>query len=383
MTGTEVIDSPAVLRREWAAWDALAVAASRPYGAPGWALSWWSAAAPPGGELRVVTVRAGARLVGLAPFHVTRDRFGIATWALLGDGASSYLEPLAIPAARYDVAAAVAAAVAGTDRTADVVSLGDVARTTPWPRLLSEHWPRRRPRLSAVSSMRAPYLDIGDGGYDAWLGGRSHGFRQQARRLRRELARRDGWIRVAATPAEVTSGLAQLERLHRLRWEPRGGSQALTPPVVAMLRQAGGSMDPARFQVWTAGTGADVFAAGLFVGAGTELHYWLGGFDAAWARWSPSLLLLDEVVRCAAECGYRRVALGPGAGAYKYRFATGEDVLDRVDLLPRGRRYPYVRMCQSPYRLYRVASNRTPPEVKKRIRASAGMVRGHLRAETV
>jgi hypothetical protein len=62
------------------------------------------------------------------------------------------------------------------------------------------------------------------------------------------------------------------------------------------------------------------------------------------------------------------VSLGPGEGAYKYRFATGEDVLDWVDMVPRGRRYPYVRLCQSPYRLYRFAANRTPPAVKRRLK---------------
>jgi CelD/BcsL family acetyltransferase involved in cellulose biosynthesis len=269
--------------------------------------------------------------------------------------------------------------LANADGQADVLSLAAVPRTSPWPRLLREGWPGVAPRFSLVRTIRAPYVEVADSGYDAWLGSRSRNFRQQVRARKREFVRHGGQFRLASSRDEVAIALTEFERLHRNRWEPRGGSQALSAPVAAMLQRVGSHLDPARLQVWTAEVDGVAVGAALFVAAGTEMHYWLGGFDEAWARCSPSLLLLVEAVRHAADTGHRKVSLGPGPQHYKYRLATGEDLLDWIDILPRNGRYPYVRLCQSPYRLRRVLSNRTPPRIKRRLRSSAERLRGGTR----
>lgn len=367
---SEIISDPTDLDPEWTAWDALAVQESRPYCAPGWAMPWWSSAQPAGCQLRAITIKDDRSLVALAPFYVTRHRFGVTRWRLLADDASSYVEPLARQQLLKPAAAAIASALSRADRNVDVISLHAVPTTSPWPRLLCESWPKRPPRLSIVTTMRAPYVELTDGGYDGWLASRSRHFRQQMGRHRREFTRRGGTFRRAVSADDVAMGLKEFERLHGERWEGRGGSQALTAPIAQMLHHAGGLLDSARLQVWTAEVEGLAVASAVFVAAGTEMQYWLGGFDEKWSRCSPSLLLLIEAVRHAADAGYHRVSLGPGPNAYKYRLATGHDVLEWIDLLPHGKRYPYVRVCQSPYRAYRFASNRTPPAVKQRIRSA-------------
>lgn len=181
---------------------------------------------------------------------------------------------------------------------------------------------------------------------------------------------------MAASSEAVEAALVQFERLHQGRWQHRGGSAALSEPVSRMLRGAADQLGPARFQIWTAEVDqAGAVASAVFLTAGAEMHYWLGGFDERWSRWSPSLLLLVEAVQYAADCGCHRMSLGPGAQAYKYRIATGEDLLDSVDLMPRGTRYPYVRARQSTGRLYRLASSNVPPLAKQRLRSATGSVR--------
>jgi CelD/BcsL family acetyltransferase involved in cellulose biosynthesis len=182
-------------------------------------------------------------------------------------------------------------------------------------------------------------------------------------------------LRRATTRDEIDAALDDFVRLHLERWQQRGGSDALTPGVVAMLRGAGRLLDPARLQVWTADVAGKAIGSAVIVAAGGEMHSWLGGFDERWARCSPSLVIAVETIRHAAEAGYRRLSLGPGTSAWKYRLATGDETLESVDLLPIGPRFPYVRLRQSPYRLYRLAADRTPPAVKQRIRASAGLLR--------
>lgn len=372
---TEILTDPAALAREWAGWDALAVAAGRPYCAPGWALPWWSAVRPPDAELRAVAVRDSTGLVGMAPFYVTRDRLGISTWRLLADVTSSYVEPVAARGRQAAVAAAVADALRGADLPVDVLSMAAVPQADGWASALRAQWPGWRPSLAPVASTRAPYVDL-DGDDDAWFAARSRNFRQQVRARQRDFAKAGGTFRLATTPDEVGAALDDFVRLHLDRWQERGGSSALSPAVVTMLGDVGRAFDPTRLQLWTADVGGVAVGTALFVAAGNEVHYWLGGFDEEWARCSPSLLLLVQAVRHAARSGYRRLSFGPGTGAYKYRMATGEETLVAVDLLPHGVRFPYVRLCQSPYRFYRLASNRTPQTVKRRLRAPLAAIAG-------
>ncbi|WP_127501041.1 GNAT family N-acetyltransferase [Actinoplanes solisilvae] len=366
---TEVLTDVAELAGLRAEWDALAVAAGRPYSAPGWALPWWSAARPPGAELRAIAVWDENELVGMAACYVTRDRFGIATWRLLADVTSSFVEPVAAAGRKVEVAAAIARAMRGADPAVDVLSMSAVPRAGGWASLARQRWAGPRPVLAAVSETRAPFVDLPGGDFDAWLSGRTSKFRKALRARQREIARDGGTFRRATTTAEMAAAVDDLTRLHLGRWQLRGGSAAITPEVVTMLHGATRSLDPSRLHLWTLDVGGTAVGAALFVAAGDEVHYWLGGFDEDWAKRSPSTVLLVEAVRHAAREGYRRFSLGPGTGSYKYRLATGEETLEAVDLVPRGLRFPYVRLCQSPYRFYRLAANHTPPTVKQRLRA--------------
>jgi hypothetical protein len=219
--------------------------------------------------------------------------------------------------------------------------------------------------------MQAPFVDVPPGGFNEWFSGRSRNFRQQARSRSREFLRRGGRFTRAESLGDMVSGLRDLERLHLGRWSARGGSQALVPGVIQMLTQASDELGPERIHIWTAKVDDDAVAAALFVSAGQEMHYWLGGFDEAWASLSLSVLLLVEAVRHAAETGYGRISLGPGAQPYKYRLATGEERLDWIDLLLVNQRYPYVRLVQSPRRLYQLAARRAPPTVKEGVRSAS------------
>jgi CelD/BcsL family acetyltransferase involved in cellulose biosynthesis len=220
--------------------------------------------------------------------------------------------------------------------------------------------------------MQAPFAALPSSGFDGWFSGRSRNFRQQARSRKREFVRRGGQFCKAESAAEMLSGLRDFERLHLSRWADRGGSQALVQGVMPMLTQASGELGRDRMHLWTAKVDGVAVAAALFVSAGDEMHFWLGGFDEAWAPLSLSILLLVEAVQYAAERGYRRVSFGPGAQDYKYRLATGAEQLDWLDLIPVNRRYPYVRLVQSPRRLYQLAARRTPPNVKNRLKSVAG-----------
>jgi CelD/BcsL family acetyltransferase involved in cellulose biosynthesis len=80
-------------------------------------------------------------------------------------------------------------------------------------------------------------------------------------------------------------------------------------------------------RLWTLEAEGAAISSQLFVAAGGAVTYWLGGFDPAWAREHPALVVLLRAVEDAFARGDERMDLGAGAQPYKQRFATGEDAL--------------------------------------------------------
>ena len=106
----EVLDSVAKVDAVRDAWDRLATALGKPYCAPGWMLAWWRHIPRPRARLRVVVVRDGTELVGVAPFCAQRLHGGIESLGLLGAGVAARIEPLAKPGQERNVAAVAARA---------------------------------------------------------------------------------------------------------------------------------------------------------------------------------------------------------------------------------------------------------------------------------
>ena len=110
-----------------------------------------------------------------------------------------------------------------------------------------------------------------------------------------------------------------------------------------------------RFRLWTIEANGETISSQIFVGAGGELAYWLGGFDDAWAPYGPSTQAVLAAVEHAWSVGDRRVDFGAGGQEYKYDLATGSDVLEWTTVLPRTRRYPITRLQLLPAELRRRA----------------------------
>lgn len=372
----EVLDSLDALAPALDEWDALAVAAASPYAAPAWALAWWRNCAPARAELRVLVARDDddGRLVGIAPFAAVQQVPGAWRYSLLASAVSSRIEPLAVPEARAEVAAAFVEALARVRPRPALVQLANVPVDSVWPELLDSGWPRARSAsLYADPSVPAPTVRLDSGGVDEWLAERSSNFRQQMRRARRKLEKEGAVFRRSTDPGELPRDLAEFKRLHDARWSWRGGSASMTPGVDAMLADAGRELLPCgRFRLGMVEVEGRPIVALLFVAAGDEIAYWNGGFDEEWSRFAPSQVGLVEAVRAYIEAGFRRLDLGPGGQSYKYRFSDGEDQLTSFALIPPGRRRPIGRLLLVPGQVRRELSRRLTPGQKRRLRRLVG-----------
>lgn len=345
-------------------WDALAVASGRPFCAPAWMLAWWREGRRGKTALRVVLVVEGDRLIGVGPFFA-QTGLGLSELRLLGAGFCHRIGPLAAAGEEPRVAAALSESLAtASPRPASIVFEG-IDAADPWPELLAESWPDRRPRLRTDATMEAPVIRL-DGSAEAWMARRSRNFRKLARRTSRRLEEIDVRSRIAADDAAV----GELLRLHRLRWEGRGGS-GLDPGAERVVAGAAAELgERGRLEVVLLEGPGGPISAELMLRTGPVATIWATGFDPAWARCAPGLQVRLVTLRAAAERGVRLIDLGGGGDEYKRRMADADMPIAWRTLFPRGFRHPLIRLRLAPKRLryaLRCAATRLPGPQRDRL----------------
>lgn len=347
-------------------WDALALACRRPMSAPAWMLAWWRHLAPPGSALAVAAVRDGGELIGVVPLYRRRRRMAPAEHRLLGIGHRA--EPLARTGRERQVADLAAPALAVLDPRPRVMRLDAIDSGSPWPRILAEAWPGRRPlRVSEDSRMSAPTISLAGRTHAEWIEGRSANFRQTLRRRWRRLQEAGAVLRLSDEDS-MAGDVRAFARLHVARWGSGSSFTAQIDAVARMIADAGGALSATgRLRLWCMDLDGVTVSAQLFVCAGGEVCYWGGGWDPRLAERSPALLTIHAAVEDAFARGEARVDLGGGAQPYKLRFADDDAPLVRVTLLPRDAAYPVVATADrlAPERLrgdLRLLYMRQPPE---------------------
>jgi len=351
------------------AWDGLAEASRRPFCSPAWMLAWWRNARPKGASLRLVAVREGEDLVGIAPFFSIRGPGGIHELRLLTSRTSVRAEPLAKPGMEVEVASAAVDLLRTAKPRLDLVLFEGGPTTSPWPLLVHNAWNLgSAPYRHRSHPTLAPTLDLRARDYQEWFMSRPSHFRQEARRRRRHLEQQGAEFRLAKNPSEVAGALDAFFRLHHSRWQQRGGSRVLTDRVQAMLLEAALLLiEGGRFRIWTITVAGEVISAHIFIAAGGEVAYWLGGFDQKWAKYGPAIQTVLKALEHAWEQGDERMDFGAGPQEYKYSFAEGQDVLESVMVAPRTPRYPITRIQLTPRLMREYASMRMSVKLRDKL----------------
>jgi len=351
MLSVEMIVEVSAMREPAPEWDSLAVANAMPLMSPGWIIPWWRHLAPPGAEPRVVAVRDGSELIGLAPFYADAySHRGRIDYRLCGSWRSR-LAPLASAGREWEVAGAVARALATTTPQPDVVALEALPLSSPWLAALRQGWPGAiRPSARLYLTGQCPVVSLHEDSFDDWFAGRSAKFRSSMRRLRRRFEEVGGQWRMS-TLTTLPGDIATLLRLHFARWESHGESSLapLGQRLPAMLEEAGGMLSQqGRFRLWVAEVAGEPISADLYLGAGGEVLGFNGGWSESWKRLSPQLLATMRTIEDAFERGDRRLDLGLGDQSHKARFADGNDPVGWAILMPAGRRLPLTAMRTAP-----------------------------------
>jgi CelD/BcsL family acetyltransferase involved in cellulose biosynthesis len=380
MARHEVIEDLAAAEALSPAWDELARSASLPLCAPGWMLSWWRHMAPAGSELRILAVRDGERLLALAPWFAGRGPRGRVDMRFLGAEISDRVDVLCTHGVEREAAVALRGAIGALRPRPDLIAFEAVPASSRWERRLASG-AAGRTRLARYrnSALPAPTVTLPrEGGFEAWMAGRSGNFRSQMRRMRRRLESRGGAVRMLREPAEVREGLEAMMALHRGRWSGRGESGLAREGVPGLLAGAAAALGPERLRLWVAEVDGEPISAQLFIAAGEELKYWNGGWSEAHADLKPSMLTILAAIEDAIGRGEQRLDLGVGTHEYKLRFADSEDTLTWGGLIRRNRRWPATRAELAPRVLrYRakLAVQALPEPLSDRLAAAVRMRR--------
>jgi CelD/BcsL family acetyltransferase involved in cellulose biosynthesis len=342
-----VVEDPEALAPYLDAWDAMAVAQSRPYCAPAWMLSWWREARAGDARLRVVLALEDERLAGVGPFFAQVGAMGLVEMRLLAAGFSHRIGLLALPGREAPVAGAMARALAAMRPHPASVVFEGIDLDDPWPELIAAAWPsRRRPRLRTDAVMDGPIIELG-GSFEQWMKRRGGKWRANVRRTARRLEERQVVERVSAEQETIDV----LLRLHNASWKGRGGSNIGKGAREALAAAAHELGAEGRLAIGLLESSEGPIAADLVVRAGTAAAGWNKGFDPAWAGCAPGVHATLLVLRHLAEQGVQTVDTGAGNDDYKRHLADGNRPLAWRTLFPRGARYPLIRARLAPKHL--------------------------------
>lgn len=298
----------AALQAQW--WDLWRRAAASPFLSPAWLLPWWQVFRP--GELRSIAVLGGGRLVALAVLYCDRGRL-----LPVGIALSDYLDVLADPSEPHalpSLAAGVHELPDWNEWSLEELPPGAAALAVPAPQGCGD---------GAQAQSACPVLPL-----PRTVAGLAEsvpaGKLRRLRMARHRADRRGGFAVERVGIGGSDEFLRELTRLHRARWDERGGSEALrgdlveqflavvTPPLVAadlgrlFLLRLGGR------------------CAGAYYGLsdGRQAYAWLGGFDPQFAHESPGTLLIAHAIEAAVAEGCREFHFLRGRERYKYEWGA-------------------------------------------------------------
>jgi CelD/BcsL family acetyltransferase involved in cellulose biosynthesis len=345
-------------------WRAIAEARGNPFMTPEWFASWLHAYGA-GWEPLIVGVRKpDGGLVGLLPLVRPPDRR-----ATLRSCRCDHFHPVSALADEERVATASSAILTARGPRPKQIVLDNVDSGARWWAALADGASNlaivRRPETES------PYARLEGLSWQTYLDGRSRSFRSQLGRKMRAL--REGHVvqvRRTTRPEELSRDLDSLFKLHALRWIQRNERSTFGGDQVRRFHERFARITLERgwlrlYQLEVDGAPIAAVYGWLLGGRWTYLQ---GGFDPAWARYSPTLLLIAETIREAIEQGASEYDLMRGGQAYKYRFATGARRSRSVVLVRRGDPAHVSALARA---RARGAWERLSPESRARVRRAA------------
>jgi CelD/BcsL family acetyltransferase involved in cellulose biosynthesis len=362
-------------------WERVAVEASDAVATAAWTLAWWRHVGGPDIEARVVVLREGDRLVGIAPFYLARRSGGVAVHCLMGGDFGVPLGPLAAPGHEGDLAEEIGRQLSCADPPAGALVFGPMTLATPWTNALRGRWPGRgRPLVRRLRTEGAPVVDLIPPSYEDWLKTLKSSLRRDLGRCQRHFEEAGGVFRWSDS-STLRADAEAFARLHSWRWQGRGWSRLadLGERLPDWLEDLGRPLiDDRRIGLGVLELDGKPICVDLHLSAGRRADGINVGWDQRYSKLAPAKLSLLRVVAAAYEKGCERVGLGQGPVGPKVRIANADEPVAWTTVLLPGARMPIAYAKLAPAlgrRHFREVVERMPEPWPERVKAAADRLR--------
>lgn len=316
-----------------------------------WNRSWWRHLAPAGAsQLHLVTVRAGATLVAIAPlFFEDVGALGLRVRRLsfLGREDSDYLDIMAIPARRAEVIDVLAGHLVDRADLFDAAMLEDIPDRSTTVAGLVESLARRGMPTQVFANERCPRTAL-RATWDETLAGWKQEHRRELRRRRRNLEKAaQVELEVGGDPSTVDDDIEDFISMHQERWTGVGRKGALAGQATQRFHREVAQAFALRGWAFLGFLRVDGRRLGVVYGFRfrDELAIYLTGMRdvGALARHSPGRVLAGLCMENAVAHGASTYDFMRGSEQYKYE-------LEAVDILNRTVSFQGCRGAFAPQR---------------------------------
>jgi CelD/BcsL family acetyltransferase involved in cellulose biosynthesis len=319
-----------------------------------WLFTWWRFLSA-GRQLCLVAVREDGLLVALAPFARRppdlRRFVPSASLEFLGTGAvgSDYLDIIARRGYERSALPLITqwAAANGTPITLD--QLPALSAAAAVARSLQElGWSVRSEMINVC-----PYIMLAGHTWESYLNSLSASQRYGLRRQMRNLEKHSRVsLETVASESDRRGALEQLWKLHRARWDTRGGSDALPNSAVLAFHDAFTELALLRgwLRLYTLRIDGRATASLYGLRYGTKFLFYQSGFDPALNRNSVGMITLALVIERAIQEDAAEFDMLHGGEQYKKHWANASRDLVRLETYPP---HPLGQLCLGGVRLNR------------------------------
>jgi len=306
-----------------------------------WLYAWWTHLA---GDRRLflLVARQGGRLVAIAPLSLRARRVAgvlpLRSVEFLGADrlSSDYLDVIVRRGWEADAIPALARYLADARLALELAS---VRRAGCAAAALSRALTQRRWRMLETPTAVCPFIDLSGHTWESYLGTLESKPRNDFLRLLKNLTKKFSVrLEPASSEPQRREFMVHLVRLHNLRWQNLGGSDALhTADLVAFHDEVSRvTLERGWLRLFVLWLDGQPVASLYGFRYGRTFYFVQTGFDPAYGRHAVGLITVGLTIKSAIAEGAEEYDFLRGDEAYKFRWAREVRHLATLEVYPRG-----------------------------------------------
>ena len=306
-----------------------------------WLYAWWTHLA---GDRRLflLVARQGGRLVAIAPLSLRARRVAgvvpLRSVEFLGADrlSSDYLDVIVRRGWEAEAIPALAQYLADARLALELAS---VRRAGCAAAALSRALTQRRWRMLETPTAVCPFIDLSEHTWESYLGTLESKPRNDFLRLLKNLTKKFSVrLEPASSEPQRREFMVHLVRLHNLRWQNLGGSDALhTADLVAFHDEVSRvTLERGWLRLFVLWLDGQPVASLYGFRYGRTFYFVQTGFDPAYGRHAVGLITVGLTIKSAIAEGAEEYDFLRGDEAYKFRWAREVRHLATLEVYPRG-----------------------------------------------